>query len=139
VVLGAGANEDKELGLVNGLLSPRALARVQADYVKTFCTQTATIRRTEEGQPDGYGGRDKRYKVVGTVACALQGLTRPQRVEEGMQNKPLADWEVLLPVGTEVLFGDLIDIDSNSYEVVGSDQDSAINLVVTAYVTRKTR
>lgn len=113
------------------------IERQRADFAKRFLTSRCTIRRSEPGQSDEYGGRSGRKSVayLGTP-CKVQRARRPQTVDEGYQRTALYDWEVVLPVGIKVLLEDAIEVEGATYEVKGSDAGISDALSTTAYCTR---
>jgi len=119
------------------VISAVELADLRADFAGEFFTQTAEIWRQEPGGGDGYGGQTFRYQKTGQTACRLQSATRAQRVEEGKQDVPLADWEILLPVTVSVAFADQLRIGGVIYEVLPSDSASPESIVQTVPVKRK--
>lgn len=120
--------------------TPAELAEAREDYVREQLSQRCDIRRSEPGIPDGYGGRSQRFSLAyRDVPCRAQNPSRAQATEEGYRNTALSDWEILLPVGTDVRPSDLIEVAGvSSYEVVGSNAGIEDALVLIAYCARKT-
>lgn len=117
--------------------SPLELAQARADYEEAYLSQTCTIRRSEPGDSDSYGGRTNREMRVAELRCRVQRPRRPQSVEVAYQSVALGDWEILLPAATAVALGDRIDVGGQLYEVQGSDAGLAEALCVRAYCTRE--
>jgi hypothetical protein len=113
------------------------LERRRAQVARNFLVQCAEIWRQEPGVGDGYGGQKCQYAKTGKTPCRLQSASRAQRVEEGKQDVPLADWEVLLPVTVSVSFPDQLRIGGMIYEVMPSDSASPESIVQTVPVKRK--
>lgn len=115
----------------------QSFTRMQTRYIETFLTSRCTIRRSEPGTADQYGGRSQRKSAayVGTP-CRVQRAKRPQTVDEGYQRTALYDWEVILPTGVRVQLEDAIEVEGQTYEVKGSDAGTTDALTLTAYCTR---
>lgn len=119
------------------MITAAELADLQSDFAGEFLTQSAEIWRQEAGGSDGYGGQTFRYSKTGDTSCRLQSASRAQRAEEGKQDVPLADWEVLTPIGVSVSFPDQLRIDGVIYEVRSTDASSPEEILQTVYVNRK--
>lgn len=119
------------------MLTAQDLAEAQADFARAYLTGLAAIYRAENGVADAYGGRTMRRSQVGSnIPCRAQQSRGVQSTEYGKQPATLGDWEVLLPVGTDVALADQIEIGQDVYEVQGSNAGRAELLILTAYCTR---
>lgn len=110
----------------------------RTDYEKAVLTQSCDIVRAEPGRALGGGERDSRKRQVQTgVRCRLQQPSQPRTVETGSRGVRVADWEALLPVGTDVRPSDELIVGGQTYEVQGSDGGRASAMKLTAYCTQK--
>lgn len=118
-------------------LTPQELADARSDFAECFLSSRCDILRSVVGTPSGYGGQVHTQKTIASdVPCKPQKARRPQVIEEGAQHVALADWEVLLPVGTDVSLGDEVHVGPDTYEVKGSDAGTDGAMCLIAYCTR---
>lgn len=120
------------------MLTAPELDEARSDFVESMLTQKCTIVRASSGFKSAYGGREHRLQSVAEgIPCRVASPGRSQVAESGTRSISLGDWDVLLPVGTQVALEDELHVGSDVYEVIGSDTGRAEALCLTAYCRRK--
>ncbi len=110
----------------------------QAMHVKYFLKQKCVVLRASIGSKSAYGGRENRLNSVAeNIPCRVSAPGRSQITESGTRSISLGDWDVLLPIGTDIALEDQVHIGSDIYEVIGSDAGRAEALCLTVYCRRK--
>ena len=110
---------------MSALLGTVELAQMRADQLATMADETCTVL-TPSGGTNAIGEWVVTWGTAGTaVPCRLRSIGMPPyMVYVGGQANTLALWSVTMPYGTVVNPGDRIVVDTKTYEVVQTYEES---------------
>lgn len=99
------------------LIAPAELAAIQAETVKQACDKTCLIYRKTAPTKDGYGQAAPNYTLLYTTVAGVAEPTGTQLQNFDFMIGSLVAWQVKLPIGTDVMYQDHLEIDGQYLEV----------------------
>ncbi len=120
------------------MLTTLELKQAQSDFAAAFLTSSARILRLKQPAPQSkIGGTIESRSPFGKpVPCRVDIVRRQSEVQTAGETQAQSDYTISLPVGTNLLATDRLEVGGIIYDVLGTDAGRTDALCLLANVTK---